>query len=390
MIKPWPEYKGLNITLNITEDCNCACLYCYEVDKKPSDLPLEYAERFIDLILKEKDPIGVIGTEYEWILNQGLVIDLIGGDALMKPDLCDKILQHFIFKSNTINHKWANRWRCSISSNGCCFDISGVKDFLDKYKRNISLGVSIDGCPEIHDKNRIRKDGSGSMKAILKNWDWYLQYAGESASTKATLNKDSIPYLYRSVKFLHEEMKLQYINMNFIMEKMDITKNDLDELEFQMQLIVDYVLHHRNDLYLSLLDQEMAIGNPMNEDTKNRGICGSGCMPALGINGKIYPCFRFLPHTMSDRNFDFNVGDIWSGFNHKERFGEIRGCTRLKISEEKCKECKDESACPWCIGGAYSENGRFFRPTYICELSKIKSKYAKLYWEKYNIYEATK
>ena len=388
MIPPIKQYEGLDITFQVTEDCNLRCKYCYEVDKKPGDLPFEYAQKFINIILEDEDPIGVKGTKEEWILQKGLVIDFIGGDALMVPELLDQILQYYQYEAVRLRHKWAYRWRVSISSNGTLFGDPKVRDFMLKYKDNLSIGVSLDGCPEIHDKNRIWKDGRGTMKDIQKWWDWYLEWHGDAAGTKATCSKDSIPYLSKSIKFLHEEMCLKQISMNFVFEDMRLTDDDLKQLDEEMEKSIIYILEHRHDLYVSMFGKDFGIGEPMKEP--DRGFCGAGSMPCLSINGKIYPCFRFTPNTMHNRELDFYVGDVWNGINHKERFEIVRQQTRSKISPQKCFECSVESSCAWCIGGAFAEKGEFYRQINICEVHKLQSKWAKKYWEEYDRREGTK
>jgi uncharacterized protein len=106
-------------------------------------------------------------------------------------------------------------------------------------------------------------------------------------------------------------------------------------------------------------------------------------MPCLSINGNIYPCFRFAPHTMSSRDLDFHVGDVWNGFDHKEKFKEVRSQTREKISDEECLNCPVESTCSWCIGGSFADKGCFYRGKNICKVHKIQSKWAHAYWEEY-------
>jgi uncharacterized protein len=394
MINAPNTFQGINVTFNTTEDCNLACTYCYEVNKRPRTLSLDKAKKFIDILLNTYDFLDVKGTEVEWMAYQGIVLDFIGGDALMNVDLVEEIVDYWQEAAWKINSPWASRWRISISTNGTLFDKPGVKRFLEKYKRNIHLGISIDGCPEVHDKNRIYKDGSGSMKKIMEDWNYYVKWcaeAGVDPNTKATLNKESIPYLYKSVKFLHEELNLKIINMNFIMEDMDIQKEDLIELDKQLNLVKDYVLEHRHEMYLSMLHKAMGIGEPMKNDPEacKRGKCGAGAMPALGINGKIYPCFRYLPHTSFDNRDDFNVGDVDNGFIRKDRFKLVRSKTREKISDDECKNCPIESMCPYCIGGCYAEFGEFKRTKYICEVAKLQDKYTKLYWREYDKLEGT-
>ncbi len=382
MINPIEQYNGFNITIQTTEDCNMACSYCYEVNKKSKTLPYEYAEKFIDLILDDPDPAGLRNMKMDYLLNQGLIIDFIGGDSLMNPELCDKILTYFQFRAYELNHKWKDRWRCSISTNGTLLGKSNVQKFLNKYKENISLGISVDGCPEIHNRNRKMKDGSDSFPKIEENWDFYLNYMREHANTKSTLNKDSIPFIYESIKYLHEKLKLKHINMNFIFEPMDLSEADLKLLDEQLEKSIEYIYQHRDDIYVNMFDSNRAIGKAMTEETKYTTHCGAGAMPCLTVNGKIYPCFRFVPSTMHDDSLDFNVGDIWNGFNHKERFNIVKEQYRCNISEEKCLDCNIESSCAWCIGGAYSESGKFYRTTNICEITKLIDKHSKNYWEK--------
>jgi uncharacterized protein len=400
MIDALKNFEGLNITFNTNEDCNLACKYCYEIEKKHRILPFEYAKKFIDVILTDPDPIGCVGTKDEWIIDQGLILDFIGGDSFMHIDLVDKILQYFIYRVNTIkeNHKWANRWRMSISSNGTLFEREECRDFIKKWKDVLSLGISIDGCPAIHNKNRIFAERGpngeevGSMDTIMKWWPWLREInPAICRSTKATCSRDSIPYLLQSLKFMHEELGMTHINQNFIMEDMGCTEEDYEELERQMEMCVNYVLEKRNKLYWSMIDERFLkrIGDP--DVRLDEGWCGSGAMPALAVNGKIYPCFRWLPHTQEkeEKSESYCVGDVWNGLNHKENFRKIREATRDKISPPKCLECEFEPCCSFCVGGCYSEFGCFKRTTHICEVTKILARAAENYWKEYDRLEGT-
>ena len=381
MIQPAKIYEGFTLTFNTTEACNLACKYCYEVNKTPRDLPLEYAYRFIDMILDDPDPIGVVGTSDEWILQQGVILDFIGGDSLIKPDLLDKIIQYWMVQTTLRHHKWRSRWRVSISSNGTYLHRPDVQRFITKYRDVLSLGLSIDGCPELHDLNRVYPDGRGSLQDILKNWDWYLSVFGESGRrTKSTLAKNSIPYLYDSLVYLHETLGITDVSQNFIFEDMQLNDIDLKLLDEQLEKCVNYVFQHKDDLYWAMLDHrfdEASMFEP-------RSSCGSGLMPALSIEGYIYPCFRWLPHTQAHTDpKQLSAGSVFEGLIRKDRFHEVKSQTNAKISPPKCKSCGVESACSWCIGGSYSEFNDFVRQTYICEATKLQHKWSSIYWRKY-------
>lgn len=380
-------YKGLNVVFNTTEDCNLRCTYCYEINKTKKTLSLEHAKKFIDMLLDDPKPIGNDPETDNIVENNGLILDFLGGDSLMDVELIRQILYYFMWTANLKNHRWANRWRASISSNGTLLNRPDVIEFLEEFNGSISLGISVDGCPEIHDKYRVFPDGSGSSSEILSQWPWYEDYcrrSGQNTMTKATLAKDSIPYLYDSLVYLHETLGLKEIDMNFIMEDMGLTKEDCKIFDEQMKLCVEYVLERSDDIYWAMLDKEK-IGEPFDEESKLVRRCGSGAMPTLGIDGNIYPCFRWLPHTVTKiPNLEkFILGNVSDGkFINKEGFQEVRDATVWKVSDDECRKCEVQSACPFCIAGCYSEFHEFKRTKYICELTKINSKWAKYYWDK--------
>lgn len=399
MITNLEQRSGLTITICTTEDCNLRCKYCYEINKRKRDIPLAYAKRFLDIMINEdSDPIlaGEASEGESYVKEayaRGLTLDFIGGDSLMNVDILDDIIKYMIYLLNTSNSPrallWRDNWRVSISSNGTLFGNPKVREFCEKYKDVLSLGVSIDGSPEIHDLNRIYPDGSGSIKTILEWWPWYQKTFPESScQTKATASRASIPYLYDSLVFMHETLGLNYINHNFIMEDTGLTEEDLAELNRQMEKCMKYVLEHRNTLFWGMLgytqfaQHHLSSGPSWNE----QGYCGSGSMPAVGVDGNIYPCFRFLPHTQTDVDGAMKVGDVFKGLYNKENFKNVRsGAYRCNCTRDpKCRTCEYESACAYCIGGCFSEFGEFRRTTYICEITKTLCEWSKIYWNKYN------
>lgn len=398
MIKPIKNFEGISCTVNTTESCNLACKYCYEINKRNKTIDPKVVHKFIDCLLDDPDPIGVTGTKDEWMLHSGLILDFIGGDALMEPKIVDDALTYLVQQMTIKNHRWKNNWRASISSNGTLFENKPVRDLIAKWGNNLSIGVSIDGCPAIHDKNRIyaepNPDGSerGSMSKIMEWWPWVkaaMPYTG--SQTKATCSKDSIPYLYESLVFMHETLGMSHINQNFIMEATGCTDEDYMLLDEQLEKCMYYLLDHRHELYWSMFDRQgvdkRSDSVQAHDHAADSGQCGSGAMPTIGMTGKIYPCFRWLPHTLAnyqDQADPHCIGDVNTGFSHKERFREVKEATRKKISSDYCYECEYDMGCPYCIGGCYSEFNDFKRTEHICTISKIRNKWSAIYWREYN------
>lgn len=356
-------------------------------------MDIETAKKFIDIILTDDDPCNLNNLKDNRIswLYDSITLDFIGGDSLMQPLLLDKILSYWVSRLYTTHsenaEKWKKNWRASISSNGTLFANPEVRAFIDDWLPVLSIGVSIDGCPAIHDENRIFVDGRPSMPVILQWWDWYRErFPNDSRTTKATCSRNSIPYLFDSLRFMHEEMGLNWINQNFIMEDTSSTDQDYQLLRQQMDKCIDYVFDHKTDLYWSMIDRDnFALAHRSEgDDWEKKGHCGSGTMPALGIDGKIYPCFRFLPHTQEVAS-PVICGDTEKGLYNKDAFTTVcessyrANCT----TKEECKSCDCESGCTYCIAGCYSEFGEFKRQTYICEFTKIQSEYARKYWNRW-------
>lgn len=399
MIPNLNSAQGLHVTLNTTEDCNLRCTYCYEINKRKRSLPLDYAKKFIDIILSDNDPTGVIaeGHSLAGFTESGLVIDFIGGDAFMDVDLLESIIQYLMLKLYTTNCKpgYRENWRLSISTNGTLFSDPKVRAFCEKYKNVLSPGVSIDGCKELHDMCRIYNPEltggirKGTYDDIKANWEWYKSiFPIDATCTKSTLAKQSTPYLYESLKALYEDFGITHINQNYVMEDTCLTYSDYVLFDSQMRKCVEYVLAHCDDMYWGMISKSFADHClSQGDEWSCKGHCGSGTMPCLGINGNIYPCFRWAPHTQRKDNPEpIIVGNIKDGMYNKAGFNTVRemstrdACTK----EQKCRQCIYESACSYCIGGCYAETGSFTRLTHICEITKIQSKWAKVYWNEYN------
>ena len=396
-----PELEFYNMTTSTrTFIANDVLVHnCYELNKRAVRINENTVYKFIDRILEDPDPIGAAGTEDEWITKTGIIIDFIGGDSFMQPDLIDKALTYFIYKANALDHPYKNKWRANISSNGTLFGDPRVQELIRKYQDNFNIGVSIDGCPEIHDANRIftmrGKNGEelGTMSTIMKWWPWLAERNPEAVKvTKATCSKNSIPWLYKSLKFMHEPypkgLGIVYINQNFIMEDTGCEEDDYVLLNEMYRKCSKYLFDHRHEMYWSMFDTQGLNRRSDNvEEFKSsikKGWCGSGAMPSIGLNGKIYPCFRWLPHTMEAMTSDadeFCVGTADKGFIWKENFRRVKEATREKISSQYCMECEYEGACAYCIGGCYSEFHKFKRTEHICYITKLRSVWARRYWD---------
>jgi sulfatase maturation enzyme AslB (radical SAM superfamily) len=98
-----------------------------------------------------------------------LIIDFIGGEPLLYPDLVYDIIEYFEYKClQNPDSPWLLRHMYSISTNGTTYFSPGVQKLLEDFSSLISLGITLDGIKEYHDACRVFADGSGGSYDIAK------------------------------------------------------------------------------------------------------------------------------------------------------------------------------------------------------------------------------
>lgn len=115
------------VTFQITNACNLRCDYCYECNKSSENMSLETGKKICDLILKEIDkPEGFLGRK----TLRGLILEFIGGEPLLCPDLIDGIMSYFLPRLYIIRPELVPFVRISLTTNGQNYFDSKVQKFL--------------------------------------------------------------------------------------------------------------------------------------------------------------------------------------------------------------------------------------------------------------------
>jgi len=153
-IKKWSGFKSL--TLLLTRKCNLDCIYCYAGKKKR---PNESMSKELAM------------TSVDWFINQ-LTENYVrltfhgGGEPTLEKDLIKEVVSHVnVIKEN-------RRARFLITTNGTT-SLSFLDWMMDS---NFGISVSIDGPPDIQDRNRpFLKTGLGSSKVVERNVKYLVQ-----------------------------------------------------------------------------------------------------------------------------------------------------------------------------------------------------------------------
>ena len=174
-LHPFPEDESKRVltktvTFQVTDDCNLACKYCYQINKGKRRMSLETAKKFVDMLL---DATPENNSYINPVNSPFLVIEFIGGEPFLGIGLIDQIMDYFVSQAFERMHPWATRYCVSICSNGVLYFEEAVQRFLNKHRNHMSLSVTIDGNKELHDSCRVFPDGSPSYDiAVAAAKDW--------------------------------------------------------------------------------------------------------------------------------------------------------------------------------------------------------------------------
>ncbi len=164
-------------------ECNLSCKYCFThtSDKKKTDI-----EKIISRIKEVNRITGVSKIQF------------FGGEPLLHFKEIKQIVKEFP----------SENFKYSIQTNGTLIT-QEVCDFLKEYKRNINIGISIDGPKKYNDINRIFPDGSGSYSRIIEGIKLLkknkIRFSIISTLTKSTLTKRKAEIMPETLfKWAHE------------------------------------------------------------------------------------------------------------------------------------------------------------------------------------------
>lgn len=140
----------LRLTVLLTRNCNCSCVYCYQDSSKKRDLTAN-----------EMDEIYHFANRYmsENFLKN-LEVIYFGGEPLLQKDLI-----------TSSSKKWYKRYKenfeFSIITNGTLLSKDDVIVWKNHNLR--SLKITLDGVPQIHNSRRKYKSGKGTFDDIVCN-----------------------------------------------------------------------------------------------------------------------------------------------------------------------------------------------------------------------------
>ena len=300
--------------------------------------------------------------------------DFIGGEPLLEVDLIDKIIQYFLNQCFLKKPKLATRFRISICSNGTLYFDEKVQNFIDKYKTFLSFSITIDGNKELHDSCRVFKNSKKpSYDIVLKSVKEHMKKYGLT-STKMTFSKENITYIYDGIINLLN-MGFTHINCNCAFEP-EWNIEDSKIIYNQFKQVADYIIENdlEEKIYISYFNEDIGAPKDWLNPDENKNWCGgNGEMLAMDYQGNWYPCLRYMPSSIGDKQPSLTCGNIFDGIDHSV-LQEMQKVTWKSQSTDECINCPIATGCAWCSAYNYELFGTINkRSTNICLTHKARS-----------------
>jgi uncharacterized protein len=326
------------LVMNLTNQCNLSCQYCYEfgADKvatpegKPKFMDLPTAKASVDFLLAE-----AVG-------RQSVHITFFGGETLMNFPLLKQVV--------TYAREKAQEKQChvdfSLTTNATLLT-PAIIEFLSENR--IGVTVSMDGPKEMHDQLRVFANGKGSydiiepkVRALIEN------HRTRPITARVTLTA-GVTDVVRIFRHLKQDLGFHEVGFAPVTTSPNqlyaINDKGMDSVLKQFHLLaeeyLEYALRGEAHGFSNVSDTLAELCQGVNKSHP----CGAGLgLMGVGPSGDIAPCHRFVD---SDQHA---LGHISTGIDRQKQNDFLsRGHIDAKYD---CHTCW---ARPLCAGGCHHE-----------------------------------
>lgn len=335
---PPADFPLQALVLNITNQCNLACTYCYEfgADKiatpqgKPKYMTLETATASVDFLLAQSAG------------RQAVHITFFGGETLMNFKLLRQVVDY-------AREQVAMQGRAigfSLTTNATLLTDEIIEFLADN---EIGVTVSMDGPPDLQDKRRVDKKGRGTYAVIEPRLRKLIARHRTRAITARVTLTDGVTDVVRIYRHLKDDLGFDEVGFAPVTSNGEqayaIDDSGMDGVLAQFHALADewlaYALRGERHGFSNVSE---TIGELIQGVNKSHP-CGAG-LGLLGVSpsGDLSPCHRF---TDADTH---SLGHVTSGVDSEKRNDFLaRGHVSAKY------ECQTCWARPLCAGGCHHE-----------------------------------
>ena len=331
---------GINYSpvICLTHMCNLDCVYCYQKHDPNHRMSYETACKCID------DIFASVPDNYT-----GIDISFIGGEPLLEFELIKKIIHYTNSQNFTIPYVFY------ATTNGTVLTPT-MKDWLSEHRNEFVLGLSLDGIPEVHNKNRCNSYDRIDIPFFLNTWP--------NQGIKVTLSEYSLQYLADSIIFLHSLGFKDIHGVNLFEGDFDWSDPKFIEILIpQLKQLVEFYVVHDELQINQMLNRQIDACEENPRIKKNW--CGIGISSVFyDTDGRRLPCpfitpMTFLPSEIEDI--------LQTDFENVDNF----------VDNDCFENCYIFPVCPNCSGANYMSQKTFqIRDKAKCRIQKLITLYS--------------
>ena len=287
---------------------------------------------------------------------ESLFFGFYGGEPLLEKELIQKCIQYID------DHVEAKNVYYNITTNATLLSGQIVKTFVD---HSVSLLISLDGPPEIHNKNRGFEKGEGNPHEIILNnlrriKDQYPAYYKEHVSFNTVLDGRNgfadINEYFNSDKLFDESTFLStLISDNYAKESNVVSEKFIEESKYDLFLgLLTMVGRLKADGKSKLQMAQLGMLKMLREnkqfgDKEELPDCshhGGNCIPGLHklfltVEGNLYPCEK-----ISEFSHSCCIGTLSKGID----LDKVSNLLNMEtITREECQKCWAYEYCTICL-----------------------------------------
>jgi uncharacterized protein len=337
---PPPDFPLTTLVLNVTNQCNLSCTYCYEygedkiVDtengRKAKFMSEETARQSVDFMLRESGS------------NRMAHLTFFGGETLLNLPVVKSTIEYARRRAAEAGKEVD----FSLTTNATLLK-PDVIEFLAEHR--VGVTISIDGPKEVQDEFRVFHNGAGSYEVVApKIKELLRRHRSRPIGARVTLttaNRD-----IRGI-FHHLRHEIGFWDVGFAPvttapnRLYAIGEEGYDRMLEQFRALaaefLEYALDNRHHGFSNVKDTLEEIHKGVNKAYP----CGAGLgLMGVSTDGDVALCHRFAG---SD---DHKLGTVAGGVDKLVQIGFLE-----KHHIDHKTDCAQCWARPLCSGGCYHE-----------------------------------
>jgi uncharacterized protein len=337
---PPPDFPLTTLVLNVTNQCNLSCTYCYEygedkiVDtengRKAKFMSEETARQSVDFMLRESGG------------NRVAHLTFFGGETLLNLPVVKSTIEYARQKAAEAGKEID----FSLTTNATLLR-PDVIEFLAENR--VGVTISIDGPKEVQDQFRVFHNGAGSYEVVApKIKELLRRHRSRPIGARVTLttpNRD----IYGIFHHLRDEIGFWDVGFAPVTtapnRQYAIGEDGYDRMLEQFRALaaefLEYALENRHHGFSNVKDTLEEIHKGVNKAYP----CGAGLgLMGVSTDGDVALCHRFAG---SD---DHKLGTVAGGVDKLVQIGFLE-----KHHIDHKTDCSQCWARPLCSGGCYHE-----------------------------------